>query len=84
LGEIPDFTKLAEAYSLGGVKVVRPSELKDALQLALKSEGTFMVDTIIARESNILPMLPPAGSLDQFFGGCMENKTLLEIYPRVR
>jgi acetolactate synthase-1/2/3 large subunit len=46
----PDFTKIAEAYKCFGVRVERPSEIRPALEAALKStrEGTpAIVDFII-------------------------------------
>jgi acetolactate synthase-1/2/3 large subunit len=48
----PDFTKIAEAYKCFGVRAERPSEIRPALEAALKStrEGTpavldFVIDT---------------------------------------
>jgi acetolactate synthase-1/2/3 large subunit len=80
LRDIPDFVKLASAYGLSGENVDRPSEIKPAILEALKSEETFVIDVRTNPESHILPMLPPGGRLDQFFGGCLGDKKLLEAF----
>lgn len=67
----PDFVKIAEAYGLNAAKVVKPSEIPDALKNAIKDSETHILDINVEEESNILPMLPPGGNLKEAFGGCM-------------
>jgi acetolactate synthase-1/2/3 large subunit len=71
LGEVPDFVKVAQAYGLDGTKVKKKEELLPALKEAIKSKETFLIDVLIDKESNILPMLPPGGHIKDAFGGCM-------------
>ena len=59
LRDNPDFVKLAEGYGAEGVRVERPSELREALQRGLKSDLPFLVDVIIDPEEDVLPMVPP-------------------------
>jgi acetolactate synthase-1/2/3 large subunit len=72
LGKNPDFVNIAESYGLGGVSVTKPSQLREALKEQIKSKETFVVNVEVEKESNILPMLPPAGNLRDAFGGCMK------------
>ena len=72
LGNTTDFVKLADAYGLDGIFVERPSEIKDALKEAIGNDETTVVNIAIEPESNILPMLPPGGTLKEAFGGCMD------------
>lgn len=65
----PDFVKVAEAYRLGGTRVTRESEFLEALKEAKKSDETFVVDVIVEKEENILPMLPSGKGLHQIIGG---------------
>jgi acetolactate synthase-1/2/3 large subunit len=74
LGKTPNFTKLAEAFSLSGITVTKNSEIGPSIQQALKNDETTLIDVHIEQESNILPMLPPGGSLTEFFGDCMPTK----------
>jgi acetolactate synthase-1/2/3 large subunit len=74
LGKTPDFIKVAEAYGLKGIRVKKGSELVPALKEAVKNDVTTIIDVEIDEESNILPMLPPAGNLKDAFGGCMAAK----------
>ncbi|MFN3527727.1 MAG: biosynthetic-type acetolactate synthase large subunit [Candidatus Altarchaeaceae archaeon] len=63
LGEVPDFVKLAEAYGAKGIKVERPSEIKDALKEAIKCEKPYIIDIPVDRDEKILPMVKPGGKL---------------------
>jgi len=65
LGKVPDFVKLAEAYSAKGVTVERPSEIREALVDATKSEVTFIVDIVVDPDEHVLPMMRPGGRIDQ-------------------
>ena len=73
LGENPDFVKVAEAYGLRGIKVKDKKSLVPALKEAIKNKETTIVDVLIDKESNILPMLPPGGHIKDAFGGCMKG-----------
>lgn len=69
--ENPNFVKLVEAYGLKGIRVKDRKGLKTALEEAKKSKETVLIDAMIDKESNILPMLPPNGKIKDAFGGCM-------------
>jgi acetolactate synthase-1/2/3 large subunit len=65
LGEVPDFVKYADAFGAKGVLVEKPSEIKNALQTAVKSNVPYIVDIRVDPHECTLPMVPPAGRLDQ-------------------
>lgn len=71
LGEGPDFVKVAEAYGLKGIKIEKKNEIEDALRQAMKSDKTMIINAMVEKESNVLPMLPPGGHLKEAFGQCM-------------
>lgn len=61
----PDFVKLAEAYGAEGYRITRPEELEPTLERALKSPGTAIVDVVVRREENVMPMVPAGGTIEQ-------------------
>jgi len=63
LGETPDFVKLAEAFGAQGIYVGSLSEFKKAVQTALKSDVTTVIDVPISSEENVFPMVPPGGEI---------------------
>jgi acetolactate synthase-1/2/3 large subunit len=62
----PDFIKLAEAYGAMGIRVQTPEEVEPALQRALEcTDIPCIIDFIVAREENVMPMIPAGGSIDK-------------------
>ena len=56
--------RLAESYGAEGIRVERPEEIRPALLKARKyKKGPVMIEFIIDREINVLPMVPPGNSL---------------------
>lgn len=64
----PDFVKLAEAYGAEGLRVEKHSQLAPALEQAIASSKPVMMDFVIEREENVLPMVPPGGTLNNMLG----------------
>ena len=63
-GYTPDFIKLAESYGANGIRVKIPQEIKPALLAAKKSLNIpTIIEFIIEREENVLPIVPPGNSL---------------------
>lgn len=65
LGEVPDFVKLAESFSAKALRIDRPSEVKDALKLAMDSGETYVLDVVVDPDEHILPMTPATGQIDK-------------------
>ena len=63
LGKTPDFVKLAEAFGAQGIYVGSLSEFRKAVQTALKSDVTTVIDVPISSEENVFPMVPPGGEI---------------------
>lgn len=49
----PDFAKIAEAYDLYAIRVSKKEELIPALEMAMKHDGTVIVDIVIDSYENI-------------------------------
>ena len=59
----PDFVKLAEAYGAFGKRVTRPDEVGPAIEEAIASKRTALVDCVVDREENVYPMVPAGAGL---------------------
>ncbi|MHB8172079.1 MAG: biosynthetic-type acetolactate synthase large subunit, partial [Thermincolia bacterium] len=64
----PDFVKLAEAYGAEGIRVNKASEVKPALEQAIKSSKPVMLDFVVEREECVFPMVPAGGVLNKMLG----------------
>ncbi|MDD4168830.1 MAG: biosynthetic-type acetolactate synthase large subunit [Desulfotomaculaceae bacterium] len=64
----PDFVKLAEAFGAEGIRVTKQSEVAQALEQAIRSSKPVMLDFMVEREENVLPMVPPGESLNNMLG----------------
>ena len=60
-----DFVKLAEAYGCTGMRITTEAEIGPVLQAAFAAGGPVVVDCRISPDVNVLPMIPPGGTLDQ-------------------
>lgn len=65
LGEVPDFVKYADAFGAEGVLVEKPSEIREAIKKAVKSNKPYIVDIRVDPHECTLPMVPPAGRIDE-------------------
>lgn len=60
----PDFVRLARSYGAEGIRVTRPEDIKTALEVAKKNtKAPTVIEFIIDREKNVIPMVPPGNSL---------------------
>lgn len=67
----PDFIRLAESYGAKGIRVTDASQIAPAL-LAAKSTPKVptVIEFIIDREANVLPIVPPGNAIeDMILGG---------------
>ncbi|MGQ9513803.1 MAG: biosynthetic-type acetolactate synthase large subunit [Thermoproteota archaeon] len=81
LGHVPDFVKFAEAFGLKGIRVERNEQIGPALREAIKDDETALVEVMVNPDIHALPMMPPGGSLSQFFGECLEKPLLEALGP---
>jgi acetolactate synthase-1/2/3 large subunit len=65
----PDFVKLAEAYGALGLRVTRAEDVRPALEQAIATPKTVVIDFVVAREENVYPFVPPGEPLTKMLGG---------------
>ncbi len=61
---IPDFVKLAEAYSAVGMRIEKKSDVEGALLEAVKTKKPVLMDFIVNPEENVTPMVPAGASIN--------------------
>jgi acetolactate synthase-1/2/3 large subunit len=64
LGRKTDFVKLAEAFGAEGVRVTELTDLDTVLDKEFRAEGPVVIDCMIDMDENVLPMIPPGGSIE--------------------
>ncbi|TEW52395.1 acetolactate synthase 2 catalytic subunit [Psychromonas algicola] len=65
LTDNPDFVTLASAFDIPGETIVTKSQIDQALQRLLKSEGPYLLHVSISEEENVWPLVPPGAANDQ-------------------
>lgn len=61
----PDFIKLAESYGAKGIRVTNEQEILVALKTAKSTlKVPTVIEFIIEREENVMPIVPPGNSLE--------------------
>lgn len=58
-----DFVKVAEAFGVKGMYINNNEEIDKVLDEALKINGPVVIECRISPDSNVLPMIPPGGSV---------------------
>jgi len=61
----PDFVKIAAGYGVGGRRVIKKSELREAIQEMLDFDGPFILDVIVPYTEHVLPMIPAGKSVKE-------------------
>jgi len=59
----PDFVKVAESFGGIGYRVETKEEFDEALEDAISKKVVAIIDVIVDRYENVLPMVPAGGSL---------------------
>ncbi len=59
----PDFLKIAEAYRIPACKVSEYSQLDQAIEKMLNTDGPYLLEVVVRNEENVFPMVPPGASL---------------------
>ena len=63
LGYIPDFVKLAEAYSAVGIRVTKKEDVIPTIKSAIKMNKVCVLDFLCSKEENVYPMIPAGAAL---------------------
>ncbi len=62
----PDFVKLAEAYGAVGLRVTDASQVEGAIKKAMAvKDRPVLVDFVVARDENVMPMVPAGGTVEE-------------------
>ncbi|HET9920560.1 MAG TPA: biosynthetic-type acetolactate synthase large subunit [Ktedonobacteraceae bacterium] len=69
----PDYTKLADAYGLLGMRVTRREDVAGAVRTAMETEGTVIIDFVIEAESNVYPMVAPGSAITSMIEESVEE-----------
>ena len=64
----PDYRKLADAYGVTGMRITRRDEVRAAIQQAMETEGTVIIDFMIEPEANISPIVAPGSAITHMLG----------------
>ncbi len=75
----PDFLKIAEAYSIAGLRVTRREEVAAAIDQAMAHDGPFLIDFVVEPEENVYPMVPPGAANAEFLE---HPRKEVSIWPR--
>jgi acetolactate synthase I/II/III large subunit len=70
----PDYTLLAPAYGLTGIRVTRRDEVEAAVKRAMETEGTVIIDFAIESEANVYPMVAPGSAITNMIQEQVEKK----------
>ena len=62
---LPDFVRLAEACGWKGIRVTDPSELDAAIAEMIAHPGPVLVDCLVEKHENCLPMIPSGAPHNQ-------------------
>lgn len=60
-----DFAALAHAFGIEGMRITKDSEVDSVLRAALDKKAPVLVECCIPADENVLPMIPPGGTVDQ-------------------
>ena len=59
-----DYVKLAEAFGAKGYRCHNKQELKDAMEKAVVSNVPVVIDAVIDKDENVLPMIPAGKTIN--------------------
>jgi acetolactate synthase-1/2/3 large subunit len=72
LDGFPDPEKLAGAYGFKGRTVERPGDLREALEIAVREPGPYLLNVRVAPYENVYPMVPAGGAINEMVLGAPE------------
>jgi acetolactate synthase-1/2/3 large subunit len=64
-GLYPDFVKIAEGFGVKGRRVIKKSELREAIQEMLDHDGPYVLDIIVPYTEHVLPMIPAGKTVNE-------------------
>ena len=64
-----DFVKVGEGFGLQGFRVETPEQFAEAFQKALSISGPVWIECMIAKDEQVLPMIPNGGTVKDMIVG---------------
>lgn len=64
----PDFEKIGDAYGIHTVTIRTEEELKTELEGLIRSDEPVIINCIVEKEANVLPMIPAGKCADNMMG----------------
>jgi acetolactate synthase-1/2/3 large subunit len=61
----PDFVKIAEGFGVKGRRVIKKSQLRQAIQEMLDHDGPYVLDVVVPYTEHVLPMIPGGRSVKE-------------------
>jgi acetolactate synthase-1/2/3 large subunit len=61
---IPDFVKFVAAYGVEGIRIFKNEDVAGAIERALKSKNSVLIEAMISPEEKVFPMVPAGAGLD--------------------
>ena len=59
----PNFTAIADGFSIKNRKVEKRDHLEDAIKEMLEHEGAYLLDVVVEKEENVFPMVPSGAAV---------------------
>ena len=60
-----DFMKLADAFGIEGIRITKKSEIEQGLKKALSCGRPCLVEVVINKDINVLPMVPAGADVSE-------------------
>jgi acetolactate synthase-1/2/3 large subunit len=61
----PDFVMMAQSFGVPAKRVMKPEELRPAIQEMLATPGPFLLDVMVPHVEHVLPMIPGGASFKE-------------------
>ena len=65
LADNPDFSKVAEAFGAKGIRITEKCDVRPAIEEAIKTPGPVILDFMVEREENVMPMVPAGAAISE-------------------
>ncbi|TVP85297.1 MAG: biosynthetic-type acetolactate synthase large subunit [Alkalicoccus sp.] len=64
----PDFVKLADSYSIRGVKIESRKDYEEQIGELMNYKGPVLIDARVIQQENVFPMVPPGRGINDMVG----------------
>ena len=75
---LPDFVKLAEAFSAKGIRCNDPADLDDAIMEMLNHDGPVVFDCMVEKHENCFPMIPSGKAHNEMLLGDADTQGVID------